>query len=69
VIGLRFDTVVHADDVRELAYHWRIAPRWLPRARVELPLCAADLAHMLSRIVQRTQSIASTPSRVEAARN
>lgn len=53
VIGLRFDTVVRADDVRELAHHWNVAPRWLPRARVELPLCARDLARTLSRVAQR----------------
>jgi hypothetical protein len=51
VIGLGFDTLVPAADVRDLALHWRVAPLWLPRCHVELPICAGDLAAVLARVV------------------
>jgi hypothetical protein len=48
VVGFRYDTLVAPPDVRALAAHWRAPLRWVPRARVELPLCAAELAAVLA---------------------
>lgn len=49
IVGLGFDTLVPAADVRGLALHWRVPPLWLPRCHVELPACAADLAAIVAR--------------------
>ena len=48
VVGLRGDTLVLPADVQALARHWGVAPLWLARSRVELPLCAADLVGIVA---------------------
>jgi hypothetical protein len=50
VVGLRFDTLVPAADVRDLAAHWRVAPLWLSRCHVELPRCAGELVAIVTRL-------------------
>jgi hypothetical protein len=62
IIGLRFDPVVPAADVRELARHWSVAARWLPRARVELPLYAPELATIVARIARACGTCAASHS-------
>ena len=49
VVGLRFDTVVPMDDVRDLAEHWGLAPRWIACGSTELGRWPGELAAILAR--------------------
>jgi len=50
LVGLRFDTLVPAGDVRDLAVHWRVAPLWLGCSHDELPRRAGELAAIITRV-------------------
>jgi hypothetical protein len=52
VVGLRFDTMVPIDDVRDLAAHWGLAPRWIPRSSAELGRWPRELAAILARVAR-----------------
>jgi hypothetical protein len=52
VIGLRFDTVVPMNDVRDLAEHWGLEPRWIARGSTELGRWPSELAAILARLAR-----------------
>jgi hypothetical protein len=49
LVGLRYDRVVPALDVRDLAIHWGVRPLWLPRSSVELAACAGEIVAIVVR--------------------
>ncbi|HEY2388414.1 MAG TPA: alpha/beta hydrolase family protein [Candidatus Binatia bacterium] len=53
LVGLRHEPMVPVPDVRDLATHWGVAPRWIARGGVELARWPRELAGIVAALASR----------------